>query len=126
MKNPVRYFEIPVSDMDRAVRFYESVFGSRLIRTEIDGHPMANFVHVPGGEGITGALAHGDSYAPSRGGVRIYFSVDDIDTTLERAVAADGRVLYPKTSIGELGFVAEFEDSEGNCIAIHSDPVGHG
>jgi predicted enzyme related to lactoylglutathione lyase len=42
------------------------------------------------------------------------------DATLARAVAAGGSVLYPKTAIGTLGFVAEFEDSEGNCIALHS------
>lgn len=121
VKNPVRYFEIPVSDMDRAMRFYASVFGADFERTQIDGNDMALFPFDAKASGITGALAKGDSYVPGRQGVRVYFSVADIDATLAAARTAGGRVLYPKTSIGELGWVAEFEDSEGNCIAIHAD-----
>lgn len=115
----VSYFEIPVSDLDRAARFYESVFGVALERAEIDGNQMANFPFDESAPGITGALAKGDSYVPGRQGARVYFSVTSIDATLARAISAGGRVLYPKTSIGELGHVAEFEDSEGNCIALH-------
>lgn len=118
--NPVNYFEIPVADMARAVRFYESVLLVDFEIAEIDGHPMALFPYVKDGAGVSGALAHGESYRPGRQGVRIYFAVDDIDATLGRAVEAGGRVLYSKTSIGEHGWVAEFEDSEGNCIAIRS------
>lgn len=121
VKNPVRYFEIPVTDMERAMRFYASVLRVDFERTAIDGNDMALFPFDAGASGITGALAKGESYTPGRQGVRIYFSVDDIDETLARAQSAGGRVLYPKTSIGELGWVAEFEDSEGNCIAIHAD-----
>jgi uncharacterized protein len=117
--NPVRYVEIPVSDMDRAVRFYEAVLGMSLERTSIDGHPMALFPYLDGAPGVTAALAQGDSYVPGRQGARVYFSVADIEATLARANAAGGRTLYPKTSIGDLGWVAEFEDSEGKCIAIH-------
>ncbi|MDX2147424.1 MAG: VOC family protein [Planctomycetota bacterium] len=120
MANPVNYFEIPVQDMSRAMRFYERVLLVDFELTEIDGHPMALFPYEPDGAGISGALAHGDSYTPGRQGVRIYFSVVDIDATLQRCLDAGGRVLYPKTSIGEHGFVAEFQDSEGNCIAIRA------
>jgi predicted enzyme related to lactoylglutathione lyase len=104
--------------MPRAMRFYERVLLVDFELTEIDGHPMALFPFDKDAPGITGALAHGDSYQPGRQGVRIYFTVQDIDATLRKAVEAGGKVLYPKTSIGEHGFVAEFEDSEGNCIAI--------
>ncbi len=121
VKNPVRYFEIPVVDMERAMRFYASVFGVDFERTPIDGNDMALFPFDAGASGITGALAKGESYVAGRQGVRIYFSVDDIDVTLARVSDAGGKLLYPKTSIGELGWVAEFEDSEGNCIAIHAD-----
>jgi uncharacterized protein len=120
MPNPVNYFEIPVNDMARAMRFYEVVLQTDVELTEIDGHPMALFPFDQNAAGITGALAQGKSYEPGRQGVRIYFKVTDIDATLQRAVAAGGRVLYPKTSIGEHGLVAEFEDSEGNCIAIRA------
>ncbi len=118
--NPVHYFEIPVTDMARAMSFYARVLLVDFERTEIDGHPMALFPYHEDMPGVTGALAQGESYHPGRQGVRIYFTVADIDATLRRAVEAGGQVLYPKTSIGEHGFVAEFEDSEGNCIAIRS------
>lgn len=117
--NPVSYFEIPVSNMDRAVKFYEAVFSVSLERTIIDGHEMALFPFNEDGSGISGALAEGDSYVPSPSGLRIYFSVENIDETLSRAVAAGGKVAYPKTAVGSF-WVAEFRDSEGNQIALSS------
>jgi predicted enzyme related to lactoylglutathione lyase len=116
----VKYFEIPVTDLDRAAAFYEAVLLVSLERGEIDGNQMAFFPSDPNTAGAGGALAKGDSYTPGKQGCRIYFAVSSIDSTLERAIAAGGTILYPKTSIGDLGFVAEFEDSEGNCIALHS------
>jgi predicted enzyme related to lactoylglutathione lyase len=71
--------------------------------------------------GVSGALAKGESYVPGKQGVRVYFNTLSIDDTLRRVELAGGRVLYPKTSLGEAGWVAEFEDSEGNCIALHSE-----
>lgn len=118
--NPVSYFEIPVVDMERAIQFYERVFLTSLERENIDGNSMALFPHSEGGHGIAGALAKGDSYVPSTHGARIYFNVKDIDATLNRVSLAGGDVVYPKTSIGDLGWVAEFKDSEGNVLALHS------
>lgn len=117
--NPVTYFEIPVGEMDRAVRFYEAVFEVRLDRGLLDGIEMAWFPGRDGAPGIAGALARGDSYVPGATGARVYFNSENIDATLALAVDSGGAVLYPKTSIGELGEVAEFEDTEGNCIALH-------
>lgn len=118
--NAVAYFEIPVNDLDRAIGFYEKVFGFPLERAEIDGNDMALFPFEENGRGISGALAKGESYAPGRQGARIYFSTASIEDTLAKVEAAGGRVVYPKTSIGALGWVAEFEDSEGNVIALHA------
>lgn len=115
----VRYFEIPVSNMPRAIAFYQAVFPITLEPAEVDGNQMAFFPADPENSGATGALACGESYVPGTQGCRVYFAVTDIMAVLDRAVAAGGRVLYPKTSIGEHGFVAEFADSEGNCIALH-------
>ncbi|MDX1991000.1 MAG: VOC family protein [bacterium] len=117
-QNPVRYFEIPVEDLDRAIAFYSAVFGYTFEQADIDGNAMALFPQFESMPGITGALAKGDSYVPGKQGARVYFATDSIDETLARAEAVGGRVLYPKTSIGENGWVAEFEDSEGNCIAL--------
>jgi len=120
MKNPVCYFEIPVTDLERAIAFYNTVFGYQFERVEVDGNEMAMFPASGEASGITGALAKGESYLPGKQGSRIYFSVVSIEDTLHKVQLVGGRVLYPKTSIGELGSVAEFEDSEGNCIALHS------
>ena len=119
MTNPIFYCEIPVKDIDRAVAFYSMVFEFELERQSIDGNEMALFPYTVGIEGATGALAKGDSYKPSLDGARIYFSTMDIDSTLSRATKGGGKILYPKTDVGDYGFVAEFEDSEGNRIAIH-------
>ncbi len=117
--NPVSYVEIPVADMDRAIDFYQTVFAVSLERTVIDGLDMALFPFDANGRGVSGALAKGDSYVPSRSGPRVYFFVDSIDETLGRAIENGGRVAYQKTSVGDL-WVAEFEDSEGNQIALSS------
>ena len=114
----VSYFEIPVSDLERAIDFYQRVFGFALERTVIDGHPMALFPNAASEGTITGALAHGESYVPSRDGTRVYFAVESIDDVLDRVRELGGDVLYPKTAVGEWGFVAEFADSEGNRIAL--------
>lgn len=119
--NQVSYFEIPVLDMARAIRFYEAVFCQSLERASVDGNEMAFFAHAPGREGASGALAKGKSYRPSRDGVRLYFRVLDIDAALARAVAQGADLLYPVTTVGSFGFVAEFADCEGNCIALHAE-----
>jgi uncharacterized protein len=121
MRNPVGYFEIPVVHMERAIVFYQRVFDDTFERTTIDGNPMAFFRFDPNASGITGALAQGDSYVPGKQGPRIYFKADDIEETLRKVEAAGGKVTYPKTSVGEYGWVAEFEDSEGNLIALQSE-----
>lgn len=112
----VNYFEVPVVDLERAIAFYRHVLGVELELTEIDGNEMALFPDAEGGP--NGALAKGESYAPSLDGTRIYFAVADIEGTLTRAVERGGEVLYPTTAIGEHGFVAEFRDCEGNRIAL--------
>ena len=116
--NPVRYFEIPVTDLDRAVKFYESVFGFKMELGIIDKIEMAFFPFKDSGSGITGALAKGEIYKPSKEGALVYFNTDSIDEVLKAVNTNGGKILYPKASVGEYGFVAEFEDSEGNRIAL--------
>lgn len=111
----IAWFEIPVSDLARAARFYQAVLGKPLTRETVDGYAMAMFVGPGGPEG---ALVKGDVYVPGKAGPILYFRVANLDAVLARAVAAGGRVLYPKKDIGPNGWVAEFEDSEGNRIAL--------
>ncbi|WP_025666757.1 VOC family protein [Aquimarina megaterium] len=117
--NPVVYFEIPVTDIDRAIQFYKSVFNFTFEREIIDKNEMALFPFEEENTGISGALAKGEIYKPTHNGVVIYFNTENIDKTLKIAIESGGQMLYPKTSNGDLGFVAEFEDSEGNRIALH-------
>ena len=117
--NPVSYFEIPVSDIERAITFYEKVFSIKLERSVIDGHDMALFPYNEHASGISGALAKGDSYQPSISGPRMYFSVENIDKTLAKVERLGGEIAYPKTAAGTF-WVAEFIDSEGNQIALSS------
>jgi uncharacterized protein len=120
--NPVVYFEIPVLDIDRAVKFYTSVFNFTFEKEVIDKNEMALFPFTDEHTGISGALAKGEIYKPTKDGVVIYFKTENIDTTLKLVTETGGKILYPKTSNGDLGFVAEFEDSEGNRIALHQSP----
>lgn len=116
-QNLVTYVEIPVTDMGRAIEFYEAVFAVALERVQIDGHDMALFPFDEKREGISGALARGESYVPSRGGPRVYFSVQSIDRTLTRIRSLGAEIAYPKTLVGNF-WIAEFINSEGNQIAI--------
>jgi predicted enzyme related to lactoylglutathione lyase len=116
--NPVVYFEIPVNDMNRAIKFYTTVFNFDLNKEIIDKNEMALFPFVDENSGISGALAKGEIYKPTKDGVVIYFKTEYIEQTLQLATSNGGQILYPKTDNG-IGLVAEFEDTEGNRIALY-------
>ena len=118
--NPVVYFEIPVADMNRAAKFYETVFGFEFERKIIDNYEMSLFPFKKEASGISGSLAKGDVYQPTKDGIILYFKTESIDETLKKVILLNSKILYPKTDNG-LGYVAEFEDSEGNRIALSED-----
>jgi len=118
--NPVNWFEIPIVDMTRAKSFYEAVFGlqisvNQMGQLEMGFIPMDNNAY-----GAAGSLVKGEGYMPSHTGTLVYFSVPDMESVIERIKQSGGRILLPRTSIGEYGFVAHFEDTEGNKVALHS------
>ncbi|AQX09602.1 VOC family protein [Elizabethkingia ursingii] len=120
--NPVIYFEIPVNDLQRAEKFYSAIFDFTFEKEIMDNYEMAFFPFEETKSGITGALVKGDVYKPTQNGVILYFKTEDIENTLKKVQEYAGRVLYPKTLNEKYGFaVAEFEDSEGNRIALHQD-----
>jgi predicted enzyme related to lactoylglutathione lyase len=119
--NPVVYFEVPVLDLDRACDFYSKVFETTLTKEVVDGYQMAIFESSGDSFGASGALVVGDVYVPSHQGCFLYFGVESIDETIARAEELGGSVLYPKKSNGDLGSVAEIQDSEGNRIALHEE-----
>lgn len=120
--NAVGWFEIPVVDMERAMKFYETVLGVTLSRNQVGEIDMAWFPMVEG-KGTAGSLVfHKEWYTPSQEGTLVYFTAysGDLDHELARVEAAGGKVLVPKKSIGEYGNMAVVLDTEGNRIALHS------
>ena len=121
--NVVGWFEIPVSNMERAIKFYETVFDFKFERHKMSDLDMAWFPAV-GGNGAMGSLVHHPQfYKPSADGTLVYFTAHSGDLTNElgRIESAGGRVLQPKTLITEdIGYMALFIDSEGNRVALHS------
>ncbi|MDT6940294.1 VOC family protein [Brucella pseudogrignonensis] len=119
--NIIAHVEIPVTKLERAIAFYSAVFGISFGDVvEIHGNRMAYFPFEEGKDGASGALAEGEVYVPTIHGAIVYLSVEDIDQVIATATEQGSEVLFPKTEIGENGFVAEITDSEGNRIAIQS------
>ncbi len=117
--NPVGWFEIPVTDMDRAKSFYQTTLGLTLEDHQVGPLQMAWFPMDESTIGASGSLVKADGYSPSGDGVLIYFTAADIDAAIERAGNSGGTVLQDKLSIGEYGFIAIVKDTEGNRIGLH-------
>ena len=123
--NAVGWFEIPVMDMERAVKFYEAVLGHKLERHKMHEVDMAWFPMNMDIPGATGSLVcNPEFYQPSeKNGTLIYFTAfsGDVNNELKKVTENGGKVLVPKTKIGEdYGYMAVILDSEGNRIALHS------
>jgi uncharacterized protein len=122
--NVVGWFEIPVTDLDRAIAFYNKVFGFEMTRSILGTLEMAYFPSVPGTVGSMGALAfHPEFYKPSADGTVVYFTAfsGDVSIELSRVEAAGGKVVMPRKQISEeIGYMGLFIDTEGNRIAVHS------
>ena len=121
MSNAISWFEIYVSDMDRAAAFYTAVTGKDLMDLPSpDEGQMKAFPMEEGGSGSSGALVKHAMGQPGPGGTMVYFQCDDVATEAGRVEKAGGKVTMPKTSIGEYGFIAMFEDTEGNHVGLYS------
>jgi predicted enzyme related to lactoylglutathione lyase len=118
--NPVSWFEIPVTDMSRAIAFYQYVLNVKLQPLNMGPLEMAFFPAHPGTTGAAGALMKGEAYHPSQQGVQIYFITPDVDGTVQRVTEQGCKVVLPKTKIGPFGFIASFEDTEGNRVGVRS------
>jgi predicted enzyme related to lactoylglutathione lyase len=119
-KYPVNWFEIPVNDLSKAQAFYEYILKAELMPNEMGPVKMAWFPMIQNGEGAAGTLVKAEGHVPSHSGTLIYFSVEDIEETLKRINQKGGKTLEAKQSIGEYGYFAVFEDTEGNRIGLHS------
>ncbi len=123
MKNAISWFEIPVTNYERAKQFYNTV-----LDTEIKDHHMPEqnakygmFAYDNDNNGVGGGLIEAEDQTPSTKGPTIYLNGgDDLSAPLGKVETAGGKITMPKTDIGEGGFVAQFIDTEGNRIALHS------
>jgi uncharacterized protein len=119
--NIATWFELPVSDMQRAKNFYQDVLQATFKDDEMGGFLLSIFEAENGA--VTGMLVLGEHYQPSQTGAVVYFNGgNDLSDPLNRAVKYGGSVLVPKTPIhdGECGYFALFIDSEGNRVGLYS------
>lgn len=120
-QNVVGWFEIYVEDMERAKVFYTNVFQyGEYMDLSDPTIQMFAFPWVMNGEFASGALTKAEGMKPGKGGTVVYFNCDDCAVEESRVSINGGKVIKPKFGIGDYGFVAIVEDSEGNLIGLHS------
>lgn len=120
MANQIVWFDIPVLELDRAIRFYSAVLGADVIRSEMGGLTMGVLPHQEGEVG--GCLVESSGEKPAERGILIYMNANGrLDEAIEAVESHGGKILQPKHAIGPFGLRAIVLDSEGNRIALHSD-----
>jgi hypothetical protein len=119
--NALSWFEIYVTDIDRARRFYETILGEPLQQVDMPGGKMAMF-GFDQENGVGGALTKMDGCSPGgSGGTVVYLNVEGkLDDVLARIPGAGGKVLRERMAIPPHGFVGFLQDTEGNNVGLHS------
>jgi predicted enzyme related to lactoylglutathione lyase len=121
VKDAVTWFEIPVTNMDRAVRFYEAILARSLRREVFGGIETAIFPYAQQ-EGVGGSLVRNPQLSPGSTGTLVYLNCQgQLDEVIGRVAAAGGAVVLPKTDIGDPGFISVIEDTEGNRVGLHTE-----
>ena len=121
MTNAINWFEIPVKNFDKAKKFYEAILDADLQTMEAMGMKSAFFPAELQTGGIGGCIIQGEGYEPSSKGSLVYLNGgDDLSVPLSKVEAAGGKIVLPKTAIGPNGFMAHFNDTEGNKVGLHS------
>jgi hypothetical protein len=118
MKNFIVWCDIPVKDVDRAIKFYSAVFGSKIEKQSMGNMVLAAFGSQ---DGVGGCLFVTNETKPSEDGPMIYLNCEGrLDAAIATVVTNGGKILKPRHQIGPYGFRAVVLDSEGNRIALHS------
>ncbi len=121
MQNAISWFEIPATDLDRAVAFYSTVLGTAIQKSEFMGESQAFF---PSDQtSVGGAIVQNERLTPAMTGTLIYLNLgtlENLEAALARVESSGGKLLMPKTDIGEPGFISVMQDSEGNSIGLHA------
>ena len=119
MSNAINWFELPATNFERAVKFYSEVLGAELQPMD---NPQMKMAFFPTKEnGVGGCVTHGNGNKPNAEGTLVYLNGgENLADKLSKVEKSGGKVVMPKTSIGEDGFMAIFLDTEGNRVALHS------
>jgi uncharacterized protein len=127
MQNAISWFEIPATDISRAQKFYETIFGITMTAIDMPNMKMRMFPLDDPMNGIGGAIVDtGGFHKPSAtDGPLIYLNGNpDLRYVLDKVEAAGGKILVPRMEISpEYGDMGVFMDSEGNRIALHNIPA---
>ena len=127
MQNAISWFEIPTTDINRAQKFYEAIFGITMMPMDMPNLKMRMFPLDDMMTQVGGALVDSGGFhkASATDGPLIYLNGNpDVQNVLDKVEAAGGTIMVPKTEISpEYGFMAVFMDSEGNRVALHSVPA---
>ncbi len=120
MANQIVWCDIPVLELDRAVKFYSAVLGQPVKKQNFPGMTIGVLPHNDGEVG--GCLFTSTEEKPSAKGIMIYLSANGrLDEAIAAVAPNGGKVVQAKHPIGPFGFRAVVLDSEGNRIALHSD-----
>jgi predicted enzyme related to lactoylglutathione lyase len=120
--NALNWFEIPATDIERATKYYETIFDLKLVQIEMMGMKMAMFPTNTESARVGGGLCQSEMHVPSKTGALIYLNANpDLQLVLDRIEKVNGNITLPKTEIGGNGYMAFFEDSEGNIVGLHSN-----
>lgn len=120
---PLAWFEIVTQDLERAITFYQSAFNIEFSRLDDDERTFAIFPYDQEKGQVGGALVHGKCYAkhkPCLGTIFVYLNTESVTNQLQIINNLGGKTVFTPTSIGECGYIAGFEDSEGNQIGLWS------
>lgn len=122
-ENALNWFEISATDIKRAKKFYETIFGIEMPEQEMMGMKMAFFPAEDMNGKVSGGLVESTIHKPSADGAKIYLNGNpNLDNALSKVEAAGGKVTMPKTKISdEIGHMAFFIDTEGNNVGLHSN-----
>ncbi|MBD1260870.1 VOC family protein [Maribacter polysiphoniae] len=121
MKNAVNWFEIPATNYERAKKFYGTMLGIAITDMHMPNVKYGMFPYDNDNNGVGGGIVEMEGAKPSANGITLYLNAgNDLNDPLGRVESAGGKILMPKTDIGENGYMAQLMDTEGNRIALHS------